>query len=520
MHGHVYLPLEITALASNNSKPSSFAAAWNRRDFLVTLAAAGAACGTADDGWVELFDGKTLDGWQPNENPDTWKVVDGYLADDGPRSHLVYVGPVQNADFRNFELEVEAMTEPNCNSGIHFHTAAQDTGWLRQGFESQINNTAGGARGYLERKKTGSLYAVRNVYKQLANDNEWFTTNITVRGKNIQTRINGMLVVDYTEPATPLLHEGSDMRPVLGHGTFAIQGHDPGSHVKVRRIRVRPLADDVAQPDTPAAADDAIAQDIINLGASNIPLVDYHVHLREGLSLEQALTKSHYDGLFYGIAAACGEGFPIANDESALEFLASLKGQPVFAGFQAQGRDWTQRFSSGVVSQFDYTFTDAISWKDDEGKLIRMWVAEEIGPVPDRDVFMDQLVDRMVGMIENEPIDIFSNAGYLPAILAPDAEALWTEERMTRVIQAAIVNDVAIEINEHHKVPSLAFLRLAKAAGCKFAFGSDNNRSDDLGRCEYSIAMTKELGLVWQDFFVPGAWLPKAVTRKPEAFGV
>ena len=38
-------------------------------------------------------------------------------------------------------------------------------------------------------------------------------------------------------------------------------------------------------------------------------MVDYHVHLKEGLTLEQALAKSRRDGIEYGIAVNCGKGF-------------------------------------------------------------------------------------------------------------------------------------------------------------------------------------------------------------------
>lgn len=58
-------------------------------------------------------------------------------------------------------------------------------------------------------------------------------------------------------------------------------------------------------------------------------------------------------------------------------------------------------------------------------------------------------------------------------------------------------------------------MRMAKQAGCKFAFGTNNSGPDDLGRCEYGVEMTKQLDLTWRDFFVPGAWGPKTVERKP-----
>ena len=86
--------------------------------------------------------------------------------------------------------------------------------------------------------------------------------------------------------------------------------------------------------------------------------------------------------------------------------------------------------------------------------------------------------------------------------IAADYDALWTREPMQRVIDAALRYDVAIEINNRRKIPSLAFIKMAKSAGCKFSFGT-NNAEAELGRLEYPIQMVKECGLVWQDIFVP-----------------
>ena len=109
-----------------------------RRAFLGAMAAAPLAA--AETGWVELFDGKSLAGWKASENKGSWKVSEGRLAADGGRSHLFYDGPANQAMFRNFELEVEALARPRCNSGVYFHTAYQESGFPVQGFEIQINN--------------------------------------------------------------------------------------------------------------------------------------------------------------------------------------------------------------------------------------------------------------------------------------------------------------------------------------------------------------------------------------------
>lgn len=484
-----------------------------RRTFLAGMTVAAAA---AADGWTELFDGQSLKGWSANENPASWTVSEGHLVASGPRSHLYYSGPVKGGVFRNFELEVEALTNPGCNSGICFHTRHQPSGWLN-GFEVQINNTAGGEGGYLERKKTGSLYSIRNVYKQLVADGEWFTLSLAVRGKNVQIRLNGMLLVDYTEPSPPLVAQGEGIKPILGEGPIALQGHDPESRIRFRRVRIRPLPDDTPTPDTPAAARDEIAQDILTFGTHNIPLVDYHVHLKSGLSLEQALRKSRYDGIQYGIAVNCGKGFTVEDDESALRFVESLKSQPCFIAMQAEGREWTKMFSHRAVSQFDYVFTDSMTWTDNRGRRMRTWIPGEVGEISDPQEFMETLVERATGILNHEPVDIYVNPTYIPDVIAKDYDRLWTVERMGKVVAAAERNGVAIEINNRYQLPSLAFLKMAKEAGCKFAFGTNNGGAGDLGRCEYGIRMAKELGLTWKDFFVPGAWRPKAIERKPEA---
>jgi len=483
-----------------------------RRAFVGSMLAAPLS---AEDGWVELFDGKTLQGWRPSESQASWKVAGGLLSADGPRSHLFYTGPVRSASFRNFELEVEALARPAANSGVYFHTAYQETGFPRKGFEVQINNTATGEGDYRERKKTGSLYGLRNIYKQLVPDDRWFKLRVAVRGKNIQVRLDGVLLVDYTEPTPPVIPPGNERERFLDRGTFALQCHDPGSKVLFRGIRVRPLPDNLPPGETPVVDD--VYRRIIALGAANVPMVDYHVHLKAGLSLEQVLAKSRRDGIQCGIAVNCGKGFPVQDDEGARRFAESLQAQPVFVAMQAEGREWTQMFSPRSVGLFDYVFTDSMTWTDNRGRRMRLWIPPEVGTIADPQEFMDTLVARTVGILEQEPIDIYVNPTFLPDSIAGDYDRLWTEERMNKVIAAAVRNGVAIEINSRYRLPRPAFLKAAKAAGCKFTFGTNNGGPDDLGRCEYGLEMVAECNLGWQDFFVPGAAGPKAVERKPGA---
>jgi hypothetical protein len=456
----------------------------------------------AGDGWVDLFDGRSLDGWRPGENKSSWKVVEGQLAAEGPRSHLFYTGPVNGAEFRNFELEVEVLTRPACQSAVYFHTAYQERDVPNKGYGIQICNTAKG-----ERAKTGSLHGLRYVYKQFVPDDQWFKIHAAARGGNVQIRLNGMLVVDYTEPAPPAIPD---------RGTFALQCHGDGSQVRFRGVRVRPLPDDVPAPGGPAPAADQVFRRIIDQGRRNIPMADFHVHLKGGLTLEQALAKSRRDGIEYGTAVNCGQANTVQNDQEAIQFVESMKGQPCFFAMQAEGREWTRMFSREAAARFDYIFTDSMTWTDNRGKRMRLWMPDEVGAIADPREFMDTLVERTVGILEHEPIDIYANPTYLPDQIAKDYEQLWTGERRRKVIEAAVRNQVSIEINSRRNLPSPSFIRMAKAAGAKFNFGTNNAGPDDLGRCEYGLRMVEECKLVWQDFFVPLTG-PKAIERKGDA---
>ncbi|MDR3792184.1 MAG: DUF1080 domain-containing protein [Terracidiphilus sp.] len=466
----------------------------SRRDVFALLLAAPAATrswAAAPADWLSLFDGRSLQGWKASERPDAFSVVDGCIQAQGSRSHLYYVGP--HADFKNFEFSAEVLTRPHANSGIYFHTAFQPEGWPRQGFEVQVANTYPG-----DNKKTASLYSVRNVYKQFVPDNQWFTLAIRVEGKRVQIRLNQMLVVDYLEPAEPFRADLNFER-TLGHGTFALQAHDPKSTTLYRNLRVRPLPEAPIPADLPTV--DENFREIVRLGTENYPVVDYHVHLKGGLTLDQALANSHRLGIFYGIAINCGLNFPVHDDKSIRDYLASMQGQPCYVALQGEGREWMTLTSPESIARFDYCFTDAMTFRDDTGYRRRLFVPEEQGDLSNPEAFMETYVTRIEAVM-HEPIDIYANPTYLPAPIRPQYDALWTPARMQRVIDAAIQQDVAIEINNRYRIPSPAFLKQAKASGAKFSFGT-NNAEAELGRMEYAIEMIRACGLKWQDIFVP-----------------
>jgi hypothetical protein len=185
-------------------------------------------------GWHLLFDGKTLEDWKASDQPGTFSVKNGEIVVHGPRSHLFYMGSVQQHDFRNFELQMEVMTFPSANSGVYFHTQWQDEGWPSKGYEVQINNS------HSDPSRTGGLWGVQAHYEVPAKDRTWFTLTIRVEGKHVTTLVDGKPTADYTEEPNPKREPDLAGR-LIGSGTFALQGHDVESEAHFRSIKVRPL---------------------------------------------------------------------------------------------------------------------------------------------------------------------------------------------------------------------------------------------------------------------------------------
>ncbi len=179
-----------------------------------------------EEGFVSLFDGKTLDGWKINQAPESFAVEDGAIRANGDCSHLFYEGKVNDAKFKNFELRLDVMTRANSNGGFFIHTVYQAKGWP-SGYEIQVNNTQ------KDPQKSGGLY---NTVKNLTpfEDDKWMKYVISVKDGVVIVTVDDKELVNYkTEAGTSkLLPEG---------GTFAIQAHDKGSTTFYKNIRVKVL---------------------------------------------------------------------------------------------------------------------------------------------------------------------------------------------------------------------------------------------------------------------------------------
>ncbi|HNY52421.1 MAG TPA: hypothetical protein PK727_04090 [Bacteroidales bacterium] len=236
-------------------------------------------------------------------------------------------------------------------------------------------------------------------------------------------------------------------------------------------------------------------------------ITDLHVHLKGNLTIDDAVVKSKAENIDYGIAVNCGLGFPIHMDSQIDSVVKVLRNYPQFyLAMQAEGREWMDIFSKESMDKFDYVFTDCMTFTDAKGRRNRIWMPEETW-IEDEQEFMDYMINTLVTILNNEPINIYVNPTFLPAQMADRYDSFWTPERMDKVINAALANNIAIEINNRYEIPSADFIKRAKKAGVKFTVGT-NNADENFFGAEYARKMIKECKLTEKDF-----WLPEKKSR-------
>jgi len=232
------------------------------------------------------------------------------------------------------------------------------------------------------------------------------------------------------------------------------------------------------------------------------PITDLHIHLKGNFILDDAVKKSAAENINYGIAFNCGYKFPIHNDSQIDSVVKLMRDYPqFFMAMQAEGREWVNIFSKESMAKFDYVFTDGMTFTDAKGRRNRIWIKEETW-IDDEQEFMDYLVNTIVKILNEEPVQIYVNPTFLPEQMSGRYDTFWTEERMDKVINAARENNIAIEINNRYRIPSYEFLKRAKKAGVKFTVGT-NNKDENFSGAEYAREIISMLKLKQDDFYQP-----------------
>lgn len=427
------------------------------------------------DQWIDIFNGKDLAGWKANENSESFKVENGEIIINGNRSHLFYVGDGNEpVDIKNFELSADVMTHPLANSGIYFRTSYQDEGWPEKGYEVQVNNTHIGEGDYIELKKSASLYGVRNVYKAFAKDNTWYHTNIRVVGNHIQVRLDSVLTVDYYEPK----ESGKQQS-----GTIALQGHDPGSTVHFKNIRLKILPEN---SDTSFTNEDKGFPQVTKMQGEQFAFLDMNIKTSGDFNIDKALAEFYSTGINLGL---------VADETNANDFINKYKNHPVFLGLKLNQSEDT-KIDRG---QFDYVIGEITTFQNKAGNTVDIHSEEEIRNLQ---TFMDEYVAAIVSELNSGVLNIWASPTLLPSSLSKDYNKLWTKERMVKVIEAARNNGVAIEINNATKLPGIDFLKLAKEHGCQFT-NTGIYVNNKMTVPDYFLEVVEQCGLGYKDIYIP-----------------
>jgi histidinol phosphatase-like PHP family hydrolase len=230
------------------------------------------------------------------------------------------------------------------------------------------------------------------------------------------------------------------------------------------------------------------------------PVTDFHVHLSNTLSIDQALQLGKERGVQIGIVEHPGQGFPINSDADLKKYIDGLRKYPVHVGLQPVYAGWSKSFSKPALDQLDYILMDALTLPKPDGGWFAIWQIDTM--VDDGEEFMTRYMQFIEQVLTTEPIDIFAWPTFLPVPIARQYTQLWTPQRVDRILDLARARKIAIEINEVAHVPDENFIGRAKRAGLKFSFGTDS-RNEHAAHFYYCYQMVQKCGITEGDLFVP-----------------
>tara|TARA_B100000768_G_scaffold81253_1_gene77054 strand:+ start:54 stop:761 length:708 start_codon:yes stop_codon:yes gene_type:complete len=233
----------------------------NLKYILIVLLFFTISCEKNESEWIDLFDGKSTDGWRAyngKEIPQKWAAVDGELTfDTDLKLEEEWIGGgdiiYYKEEFEYFELYLEWKLPKGGNSGVFYNVQEgfqapyaispeyqliDDLGW------EEINNAK-----LEEWQKAGANYAMHEAdlsKKQLNPAGEWNSSKILYTEKKVQHWLNGQLLLEF-EPFSEdwYLKRNSgkwDDFPEYGKfkkGYIALQDHD--SPIWFRSIKIRKL---------------------------------------------------------------------------------------------------------------------------------------------------------------------------------------------------------------------------------------------------------------------------------------
>jgi len=135
-------------------------------------------------------------------------------------------------------LQLECLVDgEGLNSGIFFRCIPGD---FMMGYECQIHNgMKAGDPAKPADCGTGGIFRRQNARRIVARDRQWFALTLAADGPHMAAWVDGYQVSDWTDTRRP--HENPRKGLRLAPGTLAIQGHDPTTDLRFRKLRIEEL---------------------------------------------------------------------------------------------------------------------------------------------------------------------------------------------------------------------------------------------------------------------------------------
>jgi len=193
--------------------------------------------GRAEEGWVDLFDGKTLTGWKQLGGKAKYEAKDdmivGSSVPNTPNSFLC-----TEKTFGNFELELEFKVDPGLNSGVQIRSnSLKDYKNGRvHGYQVEIDPSARAwSAGIYDEGRRGWLFNLKNnePARKAFKQNEWNQYRIVADGDSIKTWINGVAAAD--------LKDGMTATGFIGLQVHGVGKRTEPLQIRWRNIRVKEL---------------------------------------------------------------------------------------------------------------------------------------------------------------------------------------------------------------------------------------------------------------------------------------
>ncbi len=174
-------------------------------------------------GWLRLFDGHTLFGWNPNSETN-WHVDNGVIVADGEAKGLL----VTTTRWANYELRCDFRVAAGGNSGVFLRTPFSPKSPVTDCYELNICDTH-------PEFKSASLVGRAQPTETVIADGEWHTFFVTVDGSHVAVEFDGRPVLKYLDPNVPT---NFTPNPMI-NGFIGLQMN--GGKAEFRNVFLRPL---------------------------------------------------------------------------------------------------------------------------------------------------------------------------------------------------------------------------------------------------------------------------------------